>query len=324
MFNIITIGDSTVDNFVVIDHDEASLQCDLKKEHCKICFNYADKIPIKSTAESVGGNAANVAVGAKKLGLQSAIISEVGGDLNGTIIAQALNQAGVNTKLLKISKKQETRFSVVLHYQCERTILSYHVKRNYSLPKLPPTDWIYYTSLGKSFEKLQDQLANYLKKHPKVHLAMNPGSFQINDGLKKIKEILPLTDTLFINKQEAEKIIGKKCNIQSTIKTLLNIGIKTVAITDGENGAWAGNQENIYFMPIYPIPPVAKTGAGDAFASGFLSATILGRHLDEAMEWGTANAAGVVQYVGSQKGLLNRKQISKIITKYPKIKPKKI
>jgi len=324
MFKVITIGDATVDNFVVIDHDSANLQCDLKKEHCQLCFNYADKIPIQSTAESVGGNAANVAVGVKKLGLQSAIVSEIGDDLNGAIINDSLKRAGVDVSLLKILRGSETRFSVVLHYQSERTILSYHVKRQYSLPKLPATDWIYYTSLGESFEDLQEQLVEHFKKHPTISLALNLGSFQIQNNLKKIQEILPLVDLLFVNKEEAEKLVGKKRTPQATLNALLEAGVKKVVVTDGENGSWAGDEETIYFMPIYPLPPIAKTGAGDAYASGFLSAIILGKHLDEAMQWGTANACGVVQHVGSQKGLLNRTEIEKMIAKYPKVKPREI
>ena len=43
MFDLITIGDSTIDTIVIID--EAKVTCDLKKEHCMLCLSYADKIP---------------------------------------------------------------------------------------------------------------------------------------------------------------------------------------------------------------------------------------------------------------------------------------
>ena len=84
MFDITSIGDSTIDTFLVID--DASLSCDLKKEHCKICFDFADKIPITYTTQSIGGNACNAAVSFAKLGLKTNIFSELGDDLNGLVI----------------------------------------------------------------------------------------------------------------------------------------------------------------------------------------------------------------------------------------------
>jgi sugar/nucleoside kinase (ribokinase family) len=183
MYDVITIGDATFDTFLVID--DATINCDLKSEECKLCLNYADKLPIRHSTQSMGGDAANVAVGLTKLGLKTAIVTELGDDLNGHVIKQGLEEAKVNTEMVRILKDKETRYSVVLNFKAERTILSYHAPRTYSLPKLASTQWIYYTSLGKSFEKLQDKLEQYLKKHPETKLAMNPGSYQLKHGTKK-------------------------------------------------------------------------------------------------------------------------------------------
>jgi len=322
MFDIITIGDSTLDTFLVID--EATLNCDLKKDSCFLCLNFADKIPIKNTAQSVGGNAANIAVGAKKLGLQTAIFTELGDDINGHIIKNELKNAGVNTKLIKILKNEDTRYSVILNYKSERTILSYHAPRKYSLPKLPATKWIYYTSLGKSFDGLQTKLESYLKKYPKTKLAVNPGSYQFKNGLNKIKKIFPQTDLLIVNKEETNKLVGKKKTIKNYFKFLHNKGVGTIIITDGTKGSYCSDGTARYFMPSYPIQAIAKTGAGDAYSSGLIAALIHGKSLPEAMQWGTANACGVIRQFGAQKGLLNQRAIIATLRKYPKAKPVKI
>ncbi|MBT4120989.1 MAG: carbohydrate kinase family protein [Candidatus Magasanikbacteria bacterium] len=319
MFDLITIGDSTVDTIITID--EAEVKCGLDKEECLLCFNYAEKIPIKNNVYSVGGNAANVAVGCKKLGIKTAIVTELGKDMNGFAIKHELEQARVDTKYVKVLKGKETRYAIVLNYQGERTILSYHTDRKYSLPKLPKTKWIYYTSLGKSFEGLQDQILKYLFAHPETKLAFNPGSYQMKNGLAKIKRILPHVNLLFVNRQEAEKLVGKKKTTKALINALLKKGVSQVVMTDGVKGSFATEGKDIYFMKSFPLKPKAKTGAGDAYSSGFLSAILSGKTAPQAMGWGTSNSSGVIMKVGAQKGLLNKKQVSSIIKKYPRIKP---
>ena len=322
MLNVITIGDSTIDNYLVIDN--ATVECDLNKKKCRLCFNYADKIPIKTTSQSVGGNAANVAVGLRQLGLKTAIVTELGDDINGHVIKHEFEETGVATNLVKLLPNRETRYSVVLNYQSERTILSYYAERNYSLPVLPNTEWIYYTSLGKSFEKLQTKLANYLKRHPNTKLELSPGSYQMKQGLATVRNLIPRSELIIVNKEEATRLLGKRGSPKALAETLHKQGARLVVITDGENGSFASDGFQAYNLPVYPITPVAKTGAGDAYASGFLAAIIYGKTLPEAMQWGTANAGGVIQKWGAQHGLLTKKQIVRTVLQYSSILPVRI
>jgi sugar/nucleoside kinase (ribokinase family) len=321
MFDLITIGDSTMDTFVIIN--DATKKCNLQKKDCKLCLNYADKIPITDTAQSVGGNANNVAVGVRKTGLRTSIVTELGDDIYGFAILQALDVARVDTRFVKMLKGKETRYSVILNYKSERTILSYHTPRKYTFPKIPKTKWIYYTSLGKNFEKLQSKLITYLKKHPETKLASNPGSFQMKNK-QHFKKILPYIEVLILNKEEATRLVGKKKNIKLTLKALIKLGAKTTVITDGGKGSYATDGENFFSLPASSVKPVAKTGAGDAYTSGFLSAMIRNKSIEAAMQWGTANSSGVIQKFGAQKGLLNERQIKKMIKTKIKRLPKKI
>jgi sugar/nucleoside kinase (ribokinase family) len=320
MLDIITIGDSTFDTFLVLEERTAS--CDIQKKERKLCLNYAEKICIEHTAQSVGGNAANVAVGCRLLGLKSSIITELGDDLSGHMIIQELERAKVNTDFAKISKNRATRYAIVLNYQAERTVLSSHTKRKYSFPiHIPKTKWIYYTSLGASFERLQDKLVLYLKKHSETNLAINPGSYQFRQGLKKIQALLPHTNILFVNKEEAEKLVGKKRDVKKILSSLHRRGVGMIVLTQSIDGSYVSDGTTIWHMPIYPIKPLAKTGAGDAYASGFLTAHILGHDIPTAMQWGTANAGHVIQAFGAQKGLANKSKILKMITQFERIKP---
>ena len=155
-------------------------------------------------------------------------------------------------------------------------------------------------------------------------LAVNPGSYQMKKNHNKFQQILPFTDLLFINKEEAETITHKRTTIQEIIKSLQKMGCKNIVLTDGKNGSYASNAQDIYFMPPSPVKPLEKTGAGDAYASAFLTAIINKKTVPEAMMWGTANAGGVIQKIGAQDGLLNQKQILQTTKKYKKLQPKKI
>ncbi len=322
MFDLVTIGDATFDTFLVLDDESSSVG--MHRDKKLLCINYADKTPIKNSAQSTGGNAANIAVGLKKLGLSTSIITELGEDITGHIIEHELKDSGVDTGNIKILKSKATRYSIILNYKSERTVLSYHAPRSYSLMKIPATKWIYYTSLGKSFSSLQKQLCSHLKKHPSIKIAMNPGSFQFKHGLKKVCEMLDKTDILFVNREEAATILNSKRNIKSSLKAIHKKGVKTVVITDGTEGSYTYDGENFLFMKAYPIKAVAKTGAGDAYASGFMGAIINNKTIAEAMQWGTANAVSVIQEFGAQKGLANKRKISTIVKEHSKISPKSL
>ncbi len=319
MFDIITIGDSVVDTYALID--EHCPQTHLDKNKKLLCLNYGDKINIFEAGEAIGGNAANVAVGMQKLGAKTAIVTELGYDLPGEFILKQLKKENVDTALVRQSKRNKTRSSLVLNYRGERTILGYHSPRNYSLPPLPDTQWVYYTSLGKGFASVQNKLVKYLKKHPETKLAVNPGSYQIKNETERFKKILSSVHVLFVNKEEAELLIGKKISPKKLLLALRSLGPALVAITDGANGSFASDGENFYFLPVYTVKNLSKTGAGDAYASAFLFAVSQGHTLSEAMQWGTANAASVIGHIGAQAGLCNKKQIHTLLKRFKAITP---
>jgi len=313
MFDLLTIGDCTVDTYAMIDDRNPDVH--LSSDKKLLCLDYADKISVFEAGEAVGGNAANIAVGARRLGLKSALCTELGTDFNGEFIVQQLKKEKVDTSLVHKNKRNKTRYSLVLNYRGERTILSYHSKRKYPLPSLPKTEWVYYTSLGEGFELLQNKLITSLRKHPETKLAVNPGSYQMKKGLLAFKKILAVTDLLFVNLEEAQKLSGAKLPLPKLFAKLHDLGAEMIVITDGAKGSYASDGIMSYFLPPFPAKNISKTGAGDAYASGFLSAIFKGYSITEAMQWGNANAASVIGHIGAQTGLGNPKILKKILSK---------
>jgi len=305
---VLTIGDATLDTFLNIH--EATVECDVQKKNCRLCFSYAEKIPIHESIQSAGGNAINVAVGLAKLGIKTSVRSELGKDNNGKLVIEALKKAGVDNRELIINQKNQTRYSVILNFKGERTILSFHPPHHYQPLKLKNNyPWIYYSSLGPTFETIQVSLINWLKKNPTTRLVYNPGSYQLKEKINEVKKMLFYTDILIVNREEAELLAGKNKDIKVLLEKLLKAGPSTVAITDGPRGACAATAEEFVTTPALPIKPTSTTGAGDAFSSGFLAALILQKNLKTALTWGIKNSSGVIQHFGAQTGLLNKNQL---------------
>lgn len=323
MLDFLSIGDATLDTFVKIK--EASVMKASENDVGMLCLPYADKIPIIRLDQKVAGNAANVAVGAARLKLKAGFYSVIGDDDTGKKILRAMKHEGVSLKYLRVDKGRPSNYSVVLNYNNERTILVYHHKRRYKLPPLEPVRWIYYTSVAPGYEKLESEIVRFIKKRcPTACLAYNPGTHQLKKGLNRMRDVLRLTTILFLNKEEAWGLVGRTTNVKDLLIKLHGLGPKFVVVTDGGQGAYASNSDGAWLMPVFPVKAVEKTGAGDSFAVGTVAALFYGHNLPEALHWGTANSASVIQKIGPQGGLLHLNEMKNTLKKYGHIKARKI
>ncbi len=327
-YDLICIGDCTIDTFIRL-HD-ASVHCDLDHKNCQLCVSFADKVPYESlTVVPAVGNSSNVAVGVARLGLGSAALTAIGEDYFGREILKVYQQEKVGREFVKINRGLPTNYHVVLNFQAERTILVKHQEFAYFDPSRVggQASWVYFSSMGEHTLSFHHKLASYLQRHPEIRMGFNPGTFQLKLGAKKLRGIYQHTYVLFVNFEEGQRILQNSPRAKSRgqiakflFKGLHKLGPKVVAITDGPRGAYASDGANQYFMPKYPDPkpPFERTGAGDAFSTGFMAALIYGLPITEALRWAPINSMNVVQYVGAQKGLLTKKQLLDLLHRAPK------
>jgi len=309
--NLLSIGDASLDVFLTPVESESF--CRLDNQKCLIGFTYGDKIPVKRLEFTIGGNAANNAVGTKRLGINSAVVLTLGQDKNGEQILEKLAAEGVDTTFVSTQPASDSNYSVIIAYGGERTILSYKAPISYEFPvQLPSVGWIYLTSMGDSFRPFFNHLLDFLKINPQVRLAFNPGSRQLRADFKEIADMVARSFILYVNREEAEKITGFD-NSRGREKELLDkigeLGAKVPIVTDGVNGSFIFDGQRYLKCGTLPVDAYERTGAGDAFGSGCLSALIKGKSFEEALLWGTVNAASVIGYTGSQKGLLKETEI---------------
>lgn len=313
MFDIITIGDATIDTFLFVDY----LEVREIGGRQKALINWGDKLPVEKLFKSVAGNAANNAVGSARLGLNTAFYTVFAHDMGGREILHKMQKEGVSTRYIEKNDKHGTNASTVICYKGERTIYVYHEHRNYKLPNFVPAQWVYLTSLGKGFEKIYSDLVKYLKKY-KVRLAFNPGTYQLRAGPKANRLILEKTDLLSLNVEEAESWVGETGDMRVLCRRLTELGPRAVVVTDGQNGAYSYSHEGFYSIKIFPGERVEATGAGDAFTTAYIAALAYGLPHAEALRWGPVNAASVVGKIGPQAGLLTRKEIEARLRKQKK------
>lgn len=326
-YDFIGIGDTVTDAFIELE--DATVNCDINREHCTLSMRFADKIPYKDVhVIPAVGNSANASVSAARLGLKSALVTNLGDDNYGKDCIKALGKENVATEFIKVHEGHKTNYHYVLLFDGERTILIKHEKYPYTFPDIGDPKWIYLSSLGAHSLLFHKEIASYLKGHPDIKVAFQPGTYQIKFDKDNLAEIYERSEIFFCNREEAERILKTtETDIKRLLFSIYELGPKIVVITDGTKGAYTFDGKETWRIRMYPDPkpPVDRTGAGDSFSSAFTVAIAEGNDIPTALMWGPVNSMSVVQYIGAREGLLNKEQIFSFLkTAPPDYKPEKV
>lgn len=320
-YEFVALGDIVTDAFIRLSKDHATVECNDDGRPCTISMNFGDKLPYEfvEVVRAVG-NSPNASVSAHRLGLKSALITNLGDDQEGQECLNQLNKEGIAQDFVTTHKGKKTNYHYVLWYENERTILIKHEEYEYKMPDIGDKGWLYLSSLGENSLPFHGEIAEYLKKNPDIKLAFQPGTFQIKLGAEKLKDIYEHTEVFFCNVEEAMRILKTdNRDIKTLLESMHKLGPNIAVITDGPKGAYAYKDGKAWFMPPYPDPkePYDRTGAGDSFSSTFVSALALGKEVPEALAWAPINSMSVVQKVGAQAGLLHQDDLLKFLEDAP-------
>ncbi len=296
-FDIVTFGSAVVDVFVDTDVDE-------KKGF--MCYPTGSKILLKNLRYDLGGGGTNTAVAFSRVGLRTGCICKVGDDVDGTEILNVLKKEKVQF-LGRIDKRKMSGYSIILDSkENNRTVLTYkgaNDEVSFSEIKKFETKWIYFSSvLGESL-KTQRKLAEMLVKKG-VKLAFNPSEYLIKN--ENINSLLKLTEVLILNKEEAEMLAGKG-ERKDLLEILHKKGPRVIVITDRDREIRAYDGKKKYFLMPHRTKAVERTGAGDAFSSGFVAGIISGKSIDFSLRLGLRESESVIRYFGAKNKLLKMK-----------------
>lgn len=279
--------------------------------------SYVEQFPLGAKLElddilfDTGGGATNAAVTFARQGFDSWYGGKIGKDPAGAEVLRVLAKEKVETKLVKVDPKNATGYSIILLAPSgERTILAHrgasHNLRtaDFSGFKLD-ADWLYVSSLAGNLTLLKKFIAAARKSNCLV--AVNPGAGELVEP-RKFRALLPGIDVLMGNFEELQRLFGG----DDPVETMVN-GMHTVphlVLTDGPRGSYASDNQVIWFAGQYAkVKVVDRSGAGDAFCSGFVASIAAGSTVPEALSFGSANSTSVVQKVGAKPGILREHKV---------------
>lgn len=316
---IVTIGAATIDAFVW-SRQFSTLRSSKFVGGVGECFSLGAKIDIDRFALSTGGGATNAAATFVHQGYTASCLSAIGDDIFGAAVLDDFQTNGIATNLLVTMKGQHTAFSTILVMPSgERTVLVHRGASEMLVPKLVSWnkvsgEWIYMTSLAGRLDMLKAVLAHAAKKQIKVF--WNPGAKDLLHGPAVLKPYLRQLAVLDVNREEAALLTKRPlANLSAMLRDLHTLSAG-VLVTDGAKGAYWSDGEGTLFVRPSAAKAVNRTGAGDAFGSGFLASWIQSGSAERALRAGVANAEGVIQDIGAKAGLLRRAPTSAQLRKF--------
>ena len=145
-----------------------------------------------------------------------------------------------------------------------------------------------------------------------VKISFSPGVLYVAKGIETLAPILARTYLLFLNDKEIEQLTGK--DIRTGAEACINQGCHIVAVTLGKgtrldnttDASYIRDASNEYIIEPYnneELTDPETTGAGDAFASGFLFGLLNGRKLNECGQLGDIVARFAISKIGARQGL---------------------
>ena len=244
------------------------------------------------------GGTANVAVQIAKLGEKSKFVGKVGDDAFGRFFSQNLNTNGVKD-LTFVDDENPTGLCISLAYDNgERMMVASRGANDYlkrdeirsCSDEITDSKIVYFSGYSLLSRKNSESVLYAIDESHKQNceIYFNPGAPNlIKDNFKKI--IFNFVDILILNIEEARNMT-KKDKIEDILKSLNNM-VDTVVITMGEDGCVISEGDSYMQVKTEKLGALDTTGAGDAFAAGFIVGKLKGKSIVGSAKLGNETAA---------------------------------
>ena len=307
MVKILSIGAAVQDVFMS-HSEELKPVADKTADELFLKIELGSKNDVNNINFSTGGGATNAAVTFARQGLESEFMGTIGHDPAGNAVLEDLDKEGIDTSRISYSDKHHTGYSVVLLASTgERSFLTYRgASTHYDIKNFDlsdtDADWIYISSMAGDMDIL-DKIFTHAKQH-NMKIFFNPGKAELKQA-DKLKGLLEDVNILSVNLDEAQQIVHG-VTLEELTRKLLNF-VSVVIVSDGPNGVMASDGKTIVRAGMYEeVKVIDRTGAGDAFGSGFLSQWSQGRSLKDSIVFASANSTSVVTKIGAKAGILHK------------------
>lgn len=280
-------------------------------------FPLGAKIDLDDAIFDTGGGATNAAVTFARQGFEVGYVGKIGRDAAGAEIMRVLQREHIATERVVYDPKLSTSYSALLVApNGERTILNYRGASHNIGPKdvairTLEADWFYISSLAGNFNLL-GKLLNHAVAHG-IKVAMDPGALELAQP-KKLRALLPMLTVLKANAEELASLFGGD-DLRQTVIAAAGV-CEYIVGTNGPAGSYAVHESKLYQAGTYQnVKVIDRTGAGDAFGSGLVSALAQGKAIEDALTLGSANATSVVTKIGAKTGILKSSRLKRMKVK---------
>lgn len=274
----------------------------------------AIETPFGKTDKILGGAGTYIGLSASHFGLESGLISVIGGDFPEEHL-QMLRDKNIDTSGVEMIKEGKTFFwSGKYDYNLntrETLITDLNVLADFN--PVVPEGFIdcEFLMLGNLHPSVQMSVINQIPKRPKL-VVLDTMNFWMDNTMDELLEVIEKVDVITINDEEARQLSGEYSLVKAAQK-IHEMGPKYVVIKKGENGALLFNNGEIFFAPALPLEEIFDpTGAGDTFAGGFigyLASThdVSFDNMKRAVIYGSNFASFCVERFGTER-MLNLRQ----------------
>jgi ribokinase len=277
-------------------------------------FPLGAKIELDAVFFDIGGGGTNAAVTFARQGFETGFIGKIGHDPAGAEVLRVLRRENISTDHMAYDTKLGTQYSsILLAPNGERTILiyrgaSHEMKANDFSVRTFAADWFYISSLAGNLDFLS-KILTHANNHG-IKVAFNPGAAELTQ-VKKMKRLLPLINVLMANREEYQKLFmtgEPKLALKQAVQF-----VDVAVLTDGAKGSYVADNDKLYSAGQYQkVKAVDRTGAGDAYNSGFVAALAKGLSIEDAMTLGSANSTSVVTKIGAKPGILKTSKLKRM------------
>ena len=273
--------------------------------------------PFAKVERSLGGSATCAALAAA-LFSEVRLLAVVGEDFPAEMRTR-LDRPGIDLRGLQtIQGGKTSRWGARYHYDLN-TRDTWYPELGVSVAHLPPLppEWADTTAacLGAGDPKYQRELMHGLSA-PRVTLVDTIKMF-IEEAPEELRETMRHADFVTVNESEARQL-AQTPSIARAARAMLAGGARGVVIKLGEYGAAFASNGDYFVAPGYPLEEVIDpTGAGDAFAGGFIGyldtvAVVTPAEVRKAIIYGSTTASFTVEGFGPSRLLtLTRPEVEK-------------
>lgn len=259
-----------------------------------------------------GGSAANLAVWAKRCGLNTRFIGKIGRDRFGQLAREDLEKEKIEHHFVETDAHLTGSVAVFVDQTGERSMVSGHGADFYLIPSELPrnaiissnhlhlTAWSFFTDPPRSAARIAAQLA----QQNNLTISFDPASFQMIQEMG-VDQFLSWTkdlaiDIFFPNFEEGrvltgcdepEAIVRALANTYTDALIILKLDADGALVFDGTTATEIAPATNNL---------VDATGAGDSFAGAFLAHYLTSNSPVEAARFATKVAAWVIEHLGAR------------------------